>query len=828
MRPRPSFSRHPVILAVLLVAAVIESADVVAAQPPPAPQPEGSGRVEVTVIASEGAVRLAGADVELLSAIDKMAIGKTATDGAGKVVFFDVAPGRYTVVAARPGFTPTVSPPFDVRAAEVAQVLLEVHLTFIAEGVEVRAATPPTESIQPVSTSDMLAGSVLDIAPLEGDDFKSLLPLLPGVVRGPDGRLRAKGGQATQGALQISSTSLIDASTGDFDLELPGRSLESVELLANPFAAEYGRFSTSLVQLRTRRGTNDWDFSTGGWFPRFRKGFSALRGFEPHAAIRGPLRKDRLFLSQDVQVRYVADPIKSLPDEPAIELRSFDSFTRLDGIISSRHSLGGLIVIFPRKVEHITMDTFRPPEAAPDFVQSGTSVGAQDRFGFSSGIVLESTLAVRLFEINIEPEGGGPMIYAPASQRGNFFNDQEREVGSVQFIESLSIFKSGWRGEHLFKFGFDVQRSSYDGTSDSRPIEIRRLDDSLAERIVFGAPTTQSVATTEVALYAQDLWRIGPRITIEGGVRMDREGLIDRINWSPRVGASISVLPEGRAILRGGFGRFRQRTPLNIAAFPLFEPRTITRFDGSSAMLAAPVTLRNVLGTDLRTPEADTSNVEWDQRFGRKVLFKVNYLHRRGEHEYVLVPDHALGEARLESSGESQYDELEFTTRYLGGERRDLSFSYVRSSGKAHLNFYDQFYGNVRNPILRADEYNLMPTDVPHRVIVRGTIGLPGKWDLAPVIELRSGFPWSAVDEFQDFVGERNRAGRLPPVRTFDFSLSRPWHVWKYRFRAGLRVYNIFGSASERDVQNNTTSPAFGQFFNPLERSIGFVFGSAK
>ena len=56
----------------------------------------------------------------------------------------------------------------------------------------------------------MLAGSVLDIAPLEGDDFQSLLPLLPGVVRGPDGRLRAKGGQATQGALQISSTSLID------------------------------------------------------------------------------------------------------------------------------------------------------------------------------------------------------------------------------------------------------------------------------------------------------------------------------------------------------------------------------------------------------------------------------------------------------------------------------------------------------------------------------------------------------------------------------------------------------------------------------------------
>ncbi len=111
---------------------------------------------------------------------------------------------------------------------------------------------------------------------------------------------------------------------------------------------------------------------------------------------------------------------------------------------------------------------------------------------------------------------------------------------------------------------------------------------------------------------------------------------------------------------------------------------------------------------------------------------------------------------------------------------------------------------------------------------MRGTIGLPGQWDFSPVAELRSGFPYSAVDEFEEFVGARNRAGRLPTVRTLDFSLSRPWHFRKYRFRAGLKVYNIFGAAAERDVQNNITSPFYGSFFNPIERSIGFVFGSAK
>jgi hypothetical protein len=275
-------------------------------------------------------------------------------------------------------------------------------------------------------------------------------------------------------------------------------------------------------------------------------------------------------------------------------------------------------------------------------------------------------------------------------------------------------------------------------------------------------------------------------------------------------------------------GRFRQRTPLNVGAFGQFEERSVTRFGADGAPLGPPVTLVNVPPSELETPEAITGNVEWNQRFGRRVLFKANYLRRQGADEYILEPDPARGEVRLLSTGRSQYWEFEVTGRYLRGERRDITVSYVRSHGSADLNNYDQFYGNLRNPILRPNEHSLIPTDVPHRLLVRGTIGLPGRWDLAPVIEIRSGFPWSAVNEFQDFVGARNRAGRLPRVRTFDFALSRPWTVWKYRVRAGIRVYNIFGASAERDVQSNTASPRYGQFFNPLERSIGFVLGLAN
>ncbi len=817
------------IAAFAVIASCAQPAAAEAGAHAPAGQPDAAGRVVVTVTTLEGSVHLPGAQVQLSSPSRGLVIAVTQTDGVGQVTFPEVPPGDYVVSASRPGFVARESTVFTVRSGDTAQVLLDAQLTFALPAVEVRAATPSAiDSVQPVSMSDMLSGPVFESAPLQGDDFQSLLPLLPGVVRDGDGRLRIKGGQPTQGALQVSSASLIDPSTGDFDLDLPAQSVQSVEVLANPFAAEYGRFSSSITQIRTRRGTNEWDVSTGNFVPRFRGALTGIRAFEPRLSIRGPLQRDRIFLAQDTQFRYVTTAVQSLPGEPEIDLRSFDSFTRLDGVLSARHMLGAGLILFPRAIRRATMNTFRPIDVTPDFTQDGWSTGLVDRLAIASDLVLETTVSVRRFEIELNAPHQIPMIYAPETQSGGFFNDQEREVTSTQWVQALSLSRNLWRGEHVFKVGTDLQKSHYTGSSTSRPIEIRRGDGTLAEHILFGAPSSQHVNGTEFAVFAQDRWRVGSRVTLELGLRLDRDAVVERVNWSPRAGVAISVLPEGRGIVRGGYGRFVQRTPLNVDAFPSFESRTVSRFGGDSLALGVPITFVNRIDGVLRTPDALVGNVEWDQRFGRRFLLKAAYLTRRGAHEYILTPSPAEGALWLSSTGDSSFKELETTVRYLGGARRDLTLSYVWSRGSADLNNYDQFYGNFRNPIVRANEYNLTPTDVRHRVLLRGTIGLPGQWDLAPVVELRSGFPWSAVDEFQDFAGPRGRAGRLPAVRTLDFSLARPWRVGKYRFRAGIKVYNVFGASAERDMQANTASPFFGTAFNPVERSIGFVLGSAK
>jgi Carboxypeptidase regulatory-like domain/TonB dependent receptor-like, beta-barrel len=809
--------------------ALIERATRATAPQAPATQPpaSGSGRVSVT-LALEG-VRIPAVNVALRSVDGNIVVAQTTSDALGELTFPDVPVGRYVVRAFRDGFADSESAPFTVKAGETERVLVEMRLTFVRESVDVVVpANSPTESMQPVAVSDVLTGAKMDIQPLAGDDFQSLLTVLPSIMRDPQGRLRIKGGAPTSGALQVSSASLNDPSTGDFDLELPSGAVESVEVLSNPFAAEYGRFSTSVTQVRTKRGTNDWVVKPDNLVPGFGKGFAFVDKFEPRLSISGPLKRDRLLFGEYLQYRFVRKQIKTLPDNPEIGLDSFDSFTRLDAVLSTRHALTGGLIYFPRKISNATLSTFRPTETTPKFTQSGFSAGLVDRLIVSSHAVLESTLAARTFEVDQKTKGELPMVYAPQGQSGNFFNRQERNVHSLQLVEALTFSKDDWLGQHVFKVGLDLQHSRFDGDAYSQEVDAVRFDGSLAERTTYAPSLTHpEVHGTEFALFAQDRWRVSDRLIFELGMRSDRDDIVERVNYSPRVGMSISLLPEGRGILRGGFGKFAERTPLTIGAFTQYDVQTVSRFASDGTALGAPVTFVHVTDT-LKTPESIVQTVAWDQRFGRRFFFKSAYLHRNGSHAYTLDPDPSRGVLTLGSVGESKYWELETTGRYLASEYRDLTVSYVRSHGTRDLNDYDQFFGNFRNPIIRSNANSLSPTDVPNRLIVRGTIGLPGKWVFTPLYEWRSGFPWSAVDEFQDYVGTRNESGRLPTVSTLDFSLVRNLHVLKWGFSGGIKIYNTLSTGNERDVQNNIASPEFGKFYNPIQRSIGFVVGPTR
>ena len=113
----------------------------------PAAQGPANGRVVATITALEGTVHLSGVDVDLRSPDGGTTLARTMTDARGQVTFPDIPPGRYVVTARRPGFLDQDSAPFDVRAGETVQVLLDIHLTFVAPAVDVRAPTSPTPAL---------------------------------------------------------------------------------------------------------------------------------------------------------------------------------------------------------------------------------------------------------------------------------------------------------------------------------------------------------------------------------------------------------------------------------------------------------------------------------------------------------------------------------------------------------------------------------------------------------------------------------------------------------------------------------------------------------
>ncbi|MGE0449273.1 MAG: TonB-dependent receptor [Vicinamibacterales bacterium] len=781
-------------------------------------------RADASDDADAPATRLPNLVVELVAEPTRV-IATTVTDDDGAFIFREVPPGRYAIRAQATETGRVESVAVDVEAGGVTPVALTLALT---EQVIVASPAVPADNASPAQA---VSGRLTERLPV-ADDVRALLPLLPGVVRGADGRIQMKGGQPTQGDYQVSGASVTDPSTGDFAFALPSGAVESVQVLADPFAAEYGRFTSGVTEIVTRSGGSRWQVTPNSFIPRValrRDGLWGvnLRSFTPRVVAAGPLVADRLFLAQSAHYRFINTPLTGLDGDPTIGLRSLDSYTRLDTATIGHHQATAALAIFPRTLEHAGLDAFHPYEVTTTVRQRGFNAGLVHRWARGTDAAVESMVNVKKYDASIAAGGNAPMVLTPEGTRGHFFNDQARNTDSVQGRTTFTraVERNNGRG-HLFKAGVDFMWSGYTGRSTSRAIEIRRGDGTLARRIGFGPASRQDVSGKDLALFAQDRWRTSKTLTLELGLRADRDGVTTRIGWSPRAGLAYTPGGTGRTVLRGGAGVFYQRTPLNVGAFTSYEPRTIERF-GPDGVTPLPGATTFAHERDaLRMPSSVVWNAGFDRQIRPWLVLRVNHLRRTTSHDYIVQQTTgAQGSAlRLDSTGRARYWEQEVTLRYLHDQRHDLTVSYVRSRAMADANAFDLFFGNARAPIVLPNEFTLSSIDVPNRLLAWGTIGIGAKWDVLPVFEIRNGFPFSAVDEEQDLVGSRNRAGRFPVMASLDVAIQRGMRIRGHRMRVGLRIFNALNRGNYRDVQTNVDASTYGGLFNPAQRGFGATF----
>lgn len=780
-----------------------------------------------------GSTALPGVMVTCADAAGRV-VATTMSDGSGRFRLTGVPPGTCHLKAVLDGFQDRTDAVL-LRQGQVVEHRIDLDLAKVSQSVDVVAragADTSTWMATTLAQREGLGGSTLEQLPLSEGSIHGVLPLLAGVVQGPEG-LSIRGGFPTQSTVQVGGASVTEPSSGETVVWLPADAVASIDVLPNPYAVEYGRFSSGVTVVQTRQGGNTWRALFQDFDPTIRRTRTGidLRGIEsisPRAFLGGPIVKDRLFLAQAVFGRYDSRDIQSRPQEERLVEHSLSTFSRLDAVLGRSRMLSVSGGVFLQNKDSINFNTFNPPDVAANYRQRAFIVGTGYNMPLSSAAFLESAVHVNRYRLGVDGKGEADMVLTPDINQGNYYQTQDRRTTAVQWLESVSAQRQNASGLHLLKAGFDLQHVDYEGTTRSRPIQILREDGTLAETIVFGAAAAERASNTDLAVFVQDRWQPVSRVLVEMGLRFDRDGVLARHNISPRVGGLVSLGGGGRITLRGGIGLFYERTPSAAGAFDSSETRTVTRF-GTDGLTAVGVPVVYVPRADaiLDTARSRVWDVEYVHRLSRQLLFRLNVLDRQGDRALIEAPGGAIDDTgrvarRLSSTGRSSYREAGLGLTYSAGSR-EASVSYVRSASRANLNAYSVLSGMMQVPVVNADEYAPMDSDVPNRLVARASGTVAARLRLFGALELRNGFPYSLVNERLEFVGPRNQGRAFPVVARLDTAIEYRFTIYGWHPWIGVRFWNTLNTFLPLDVQRNLSSGAVGTFYNHAPRMIRFT-----
>jgi len=740
---------------------------------------------------------------------------ETRTDQNGEYEIEEVPSGTYTIEAETTGFDAVEAICVDAN---------ELRLDLELKPLEVRTSVVVTadQASKSPAPSETISDKTLREAPNVNERFEGSLPLIPGVVRGPDGHVNLKGTRNTQSGALVNSANVTDPVTGSPAMNLPVDVVASVQVISNPYDPQYGRFTGAVSTVETK--TSDYEkfhFSIQNLMPRLRVRDGSIRGIgasTPRATFTGPLLRDKIAITQSFEYRFVETPVNSLPPfERDSKLESFDSYTQLDFTINSRHTANVSLSFYPQQLDYLGLNTFNTQESTPDFHQRGYQISVQDSYLVGNSGLLTSLFSYKRFDADITAQSDDPYRVQLETTEGGFFNRQERRTSRVSWQENYRFAPWKFAGSHQFVVGLSYEHSQYDGRETFLPVEFDGVSDLPVERINYTSPTSFDVSQNEAAWFVGDQWAITPRLTVSLGLRFDNDTITSSTHAAPRVGFLLALTSDGRTLLKGGIGRFYDRIPLMAVSFPDLPNRTVSIL-GQNGQPTESVSYQNQIDGALRNPRSTSWNLELDRQILAGLAVRVAYEQRNTSDDFIVSPiSHGTtGILELSNRGSDSYREFQVAARIKAGQHL-LNASYVRSRAYGDLNDLNLFFGNLAQPVIEPDARGRLPFDAPNRFLFWGTIAAPWGLTVVPVYDLHTGFPYSIQNEYRAYVGPRN-VDRFPTFSSFDIQVSRrillTFHGKHIPARVGAGAFNLFNHFDPRDVQNNLASARFGGFFN--------------
>jgi hypothetical protein len=741
----------------------------------------------------------------------------TVTDREGRFRFPSLRPGPYEITVHMQGFadatrllTLTIGAAFDLPIP-LSLASLDTVLTVAADATVLEAAR--TQNAATISETEVQA------LPLNGRNLLDAALLVPGVSPTnianaqmfPETSAVPGTGLSVSSQRNLSNNFVVDGlSSNDDAAALSGitygvDAVEQLQVVTSGGQAALGRALGGYVNIVTKSGTNTlhgtaYDYARDDRLntPNGLSGTTLpMNQWQFGGSLGGPIVRNRSFFFSNVEQR-VLDQSGLVTISPAsveaingrlmatgyqgsqiatgvypIPIDSTNVLAKLDHQVSNRDQVVvryGLYKLDSRNSRN--GGGLVGTTATTHLENVDQTVGIGNTLSLSASTVLESRAQFAYGDLKappFDPVGPAVSIAGVASFGTSSGNPARRTNWMYQVVNNLSH----QAGAHAIRVGVDLLYN------DDRIVYPRAARGSYSfsslANFLSGAYNnagfSQTFAVSEieqtnpnVGIYAQDEWKMTPRVTLNAGLRYDLQFLqtitTDTDNFSPRAGVAWSPFESQRTIVRASAGLFYDRVPLRAVANALLSAGNTTDVSNlrqiavnlSPGQVGAPVfpsilqtvvpsvTLPALTTMDRRLQNANSrqASVEVEQQIGERTTVSAAYQYLRGLRLIMAInqnvpsciasgtnngcrPNPNYGNnSQYSAAGDSTYHGLHLSFIQRPARWGHYRISYTLS--KAMNNVGEAFFSAPIDPFDLAKDWGRSDNDQRHRLVVNGSL----------------------------------------------------------------------------------------------------------
>ena len=348
-----------------------------------------------------------------------------------------------------------------------------------------------------------------------------------------------------------------------------------------------------------------------------------------------------------------------------------------------------------KKTDNRAANAFRPHEAAGDYVLPNHIWRTEWLYTMSDRSIVNVSVGRSFWNSRAVPYTDNPPSFDNVTQRwlGAYVNSvgsDSTPAGSLsgrwQYDASYSYFLPDWGGNHEFKAGGYFTQDVYNKFQELRGEGTGGVGNDYLlyfsngapfEVLLYNSPFVSKNTVNYQSGFVRDNWRIGERLTLSLGLRMERYNAylppqskpagpfsaaadypqIDLYEWSslaPRIGLSYPLTADNRTVVKATYGRFN-------FALRASDSRTIRNFNkndyaatryrwndlNGNRRLDFPGELGTFVNTeggsstvfnpDISQPKVDEATVHVEREISSGFSARVGYVYKRESNLFQLV-----------------------------------------------------------------------------------------------------------------------------------------------------------------------------------------------